>query len=181
MSVRAAASRYARALFDVGTQEGRIEALDSELRVIVELLERHPELHRALTNPSVPVAGKRGILEQVAARLQMSAPLARLLQMLAERDRLHVLPDLAEVFHDRRLQHEGVLRAEVTTAMPLSSAHEAALVSRLSDATGRRVAMTARVDPSIIGGVVTRIGSTVYDASVARQLTALRRKLAGQV
>jgi F-type H+-transporting ATPase subunit delta len=103
-----------------------------------------------------------------------------LLVLLAERDRLELLPDLADVYRERVMEHLKVLDAEVTTAGPLGAEEAARLQQRLTASTGRTVTMKTRVDPSIIGGIITRIGSTVYDGSVASQLAALHQRLSEQ-
>jgi F-type H+-transporting ATPase subunit delta len=97
--------------------------------------------------------------------------------MLAERDRLAIVPDLLEIYRERLLDHQHVIRAEVTTAEALSSDRATELRDRLSRATGRQVTLTTKVDPAIVGGVVTRIGSIVYDGSLAAQLAKMRERL----
>jgi F-type H+-transporting ATPase subunit delta len=178
MSMRASAARYAKALLDVTIAEADPEQAERELAAFAALLEQHPDLQAALTNPAVPAAGKRGVVQQLLERLQPSAPIGKLLLLLAERDRLVVLPDLLVVYRERLMEHQRVIRAEVTTAAPLADGRVDELRQRLAQATGRTVTMTTRVDPSIIGGMVTRIGSTVYDGSVATQLQAIRQRLA---
>ena len=88
-----------------------------------------------------------------------------------------LLPDLLEVYRERLMEHRNVLRAEVTTAVALSPERASQLQQRLAAATGRVVTMTTKVDESIIGGVVTRIGSTVYDGSVATRLAKVKDRL----
>ena len=103
--------------------------------------------------------------------------MAKLLTLLAERDRLSLLADVAAVFHERLLEEQNVLQAEVTTATPLGADEQKALQARLSAATSKQVTITPRVDPGIIGGIVARIGSTVYDGSLANQLARIRERL----
>ena len=97
--------------------------------------------------------------------------------LLASRGRLALLPDLLEVYRERLMEHRNEMRAEVITATALSPERAAQLQQRLAAATGRVVTMTTKVDASIIGGVVTRIGSTVYDGSVATQLAKVKDRL----
>ena len=129
-------------------------------------------------SPSVPLAVKRSIVQAVVQRAAVSDPVSKLLTLLAERDRLGLLADIAAVFHERVLTEQNVLLAEVTTASPLSTDEEKTLQARLSAATSKQVTITSRVDPAIIGGVVARIGSTVYDGSLANQLARIRERLA---
>ncbi len=179
--MRSSAARYARALLDVAIAEANPEQAEQELTAFVELLGSHAELQKALTNPAVPVAGKRAVLQQILDRLAPSSPVRKLLLMLAEGDRLALLPDLLDVYRERLMVHMKVVKAEVTTAEALSDDQVAQMRERIATATGRTVAMTTKVDPSIIGGVVTQIGSTVYDGRVATQIATIRQRLAEQV
>jgi F-type H+-transporting ATPase subunit delta len=177
MSTRASAARYARALLDVAIKESNPEQAEQELAAFVDLLQQHPELQRALTHPAVAAAGKRAVVQQLVDRLKPATPTGKLLLMLADRDRLVLLPELLEIYRDRLMEHLKIVRAEITTAEPLPAQRASALQQRLAAATGRSVTLTTKVDPSIIGGMVTRIGSTVYDGSVATQLQAIRQRL----
>ena len=177
MSMRASAARYARALLDVAIKESDPERAGQELAVFVDLVGRHPDLERVLANPVVSAADKRAVVQQIVERLQLSTPAAKLLTLLAARGRLPLLPDLLEIYRERLMEHQRVVRAEVTTSAPLFYEHVAQLQQRLASATGRAVKMTTKVDPAIIGGVITRIGSTVYDGSVAAQLAKVRGRL----
>jgi F-type H+-transporting ATPase subunit delta len=179
MTGRAAANRYARALFDVARSEkADFDRLEQELSDFVDVVSGHPPLMRALTNPAVPTPKKRAIVEQLAQRADGMSPLiARTLRLLAERDRLALLPDIRAAFERRLMDYRQVVRAEVITAIELPPDRFAALHERLQRATGRQVQLQARVDPSIIGGALTRIGSTVYDGSVTTQLERLKRTL----
>ncbi len=178
MTSRTAAIRYARALFDVVIREGDVERVEGELAAFATLIVSNEALHRVLTNPAIPAARKRAAVDALLAKAgQLTPALGKLLLMLAERDRLALLPEMADAYRERLMQHQNVLRAEVTTAVPLEDDRRRALEGSLAKATGRRVTLTARVDPAIIGGAVTRVGSTVYDGSVVRQLERLREQL----
>jgi F-type H+-transporting ATPase subunit delta len=180
MSTRASAARYASALFDVATKEANPEQAEKELTEFADLLPAHAELQKVLLNPAVPAASKRAVMEQLMDRQRPSSPVRKLLLLLAERDRLELVPDLVDVYRARLREHLKVVTAEVTTAGPLAPEEVAGFQQRLAASTGRTVTMTTKVDPSIIGGVVTRIGSTVYDGSLAAQLAALRQRLSDQ-
>ncbi len=181
MSTRASAARYARALLDVVIKEGNPEQVEQELSAFADLLVQNPNLENALTNPAVPVSGKRGVVKELASRLTLSPPLAKLLLMLADRDRLVIVPDLVAVYRDRLMDYRQVVRADVTTAEPLAEAKVSLLTQRLAQLTGRQVTMTTKVDPAIIGGLVARVGSTVYDGSVATQLARIKNRLRSAV
>jgi F-type H+-transporting ATPase subunit delta len=177
MPSRASAARYARALFDVALKESDPVPIERDISSFAELMSQNGELHNALTNPAIPASAKHQIVDALATRLKMASPAHKLLLLLADRDRLAVMPDLLDVYRERLREHQQVVRAEVTTAAPLSADRAAQLQKKLGEITGRTVDMTTNVDPSIIGGVVTRIGGTVYDGSIATQLAKLREKL----
>jgi F-type H+-transporting ATPase subunit delta len=178
MSSRASARRFARALFDVARSEGQdLERIEGELSGLAGLVAASEPLARVLGSPAIPAGRKRGVMEQLLARSPVSTPLARLLMLLADRDRLTLLPELAAAFHERLLDHQQVVRAEITTAAPLGSERAAALQAGLARATGRAVRLDVRVDPALVGGAVARIGSTVYDGSLVTQLERLKHRL----
>jgi F-type H+-transporting ATPase subunit delta len=178
MTNRAAARRYARALFDVVLKEADPTRVDAELSAVHTLVWTTDALRRALTNAAIPAPRKRAVVEALLAQAGPLTPaLGKLLLMLAARDRLVLLPDLAEAYRDRLMEHLHILPAEVTTAVPLPEARRQTIERGLEAATGRTVTLTARVDPAIIGGAVTRVGSTVYDGSIVRQLERLKEQL----
>jgi len=177
MSTRASAARYARALLDAVAKTGNPEQVEKDLTAFDDLMARTPELQKAFSNPAVPVAAKRGIVEKLLAQGEIAGAAAKLLLLLAERDRLSELHDLAAAYRERLMEYRRIVRAEVTTAEPLGAERLAELEKRLAGATGRRVTMTTRVDPALIGGAVARVGSVVYDSSIATQLERIRERL----
>jgi F-type H+-transporting ATPase subunit delta len=178
MTSRAAGTRYARALFDVVAKEGDIQRAGQELAAFASLVAGNELLSRSLSNPAIPAPRKRAVVEQLLARgATVSPPVAKLLLLLAERDRLVLLPDLVAAYENRLMEHAKVVRAELTTAVTLPADRVAALRDGLARATGRQVQLETRVDSSIIGGAVARVGSTVYDGSVTRQLEKLKESL----
>ena len=177
MSMRASAARYARALLDVANKESDPERAEQELAAFVDLVRTNPDLERTLANPVVSAADKRAIVQQILERLKPTTPVGKLVLLLASRGRLALLPDLLDVYRERLMEYRNVLSAEVTTAAPLSPERAEQLQQRLANATGRTITMTTKVDASIIGGVVTRIGGTVYDGSVATRLAKVRDRL----
>jgi len=176
---RAAAARYARALFDVVLKESDVAAVERELAAFVDLIAGHDLLSKVLANPAVPAPRKQAVVEQIAARASLQAPLAKLLALLAARDRLGLLADVRDEYRQCFLDHQKIIRAEVTTAVPLPPDRVEALQLAFSGITGRTVLVSASVDPAVIGGVVARLGSTVYDGSVRRHLERLREALTG--
>ena len=106
--------------------------------------------------------------------------MTKLLHLLAERDRLVLLGDIVEAYRGRLLRHRGVVEAQVTTATPISDDRTAGLERALQAASGAQVTMTTDVDPELLGGVVARVGTTVYDGSVAHHLRRIRQNLLEQ-
>jgi len=175
--MRASASRYAKALLDVAIAESTPEQAEKDLAWFADLGAQHAELQRVLLNPVVPAAKKRGVVQGLISQATVSAPVTKLLLLLAERDRLALVPELLDAYRERLREHRHVITAEVTTAAPLAAERAEALRQRLAKATGRTVTLSTTVDPALIGGIVARIGSTVYDGSVARQLEAIKQDL----
>jgi F-type H+-transporting ATPase subunit delta len=178
MTSRAAATRYARALFDVAKVDGSdLDTVARELSDAAAFISGNEALSRVLANPAIPAARKRAVVEQLLAINPVTPVLSRVLLLLAERDRLALLPDVAAGFESRLMDHYQVVRAEVTTATALPADRVEALERGLAQVTGRRVQLAVRIDPDIVGGAVARIGSTVYDGSVVTQLQKLKQQL----
>ncbi|HUK35419.1 MAG TPA: ATP synthase F1 subunit delta [Vicinamibacterales bacterium] len=178
MTNRTAATRYARALVDVAVEERvDLDRVERELASIVDLFADHKLLSQVLLNPVVPVPRKRAAMDALTARGELLPVVAKLLGLLAERDRLVLLPELLASYRDRLLDYRNVVRAELTTTVPLDADQLKAIETNLTRASGRTVSLSTKVDPSIIGGVVTRIGSTIYDGSIIRQLQRMKEKL----
>jgi F-type H+-transporting ATPase subunit delta len=178
MTNKTAATRYARALLEVSIKEkADLERIEKELAAWVSVLSGHPVLEKALLNPAIPVPRKQAAVAELNARLKPSPVLAKLIVLLAERDRLVLLPELLASYRERLLDHQNVVRAEVTTASPLGPDRVQAIERGLTQLTGRAVTIATKVDASIIGGVVARVGGTVYDGSVATQLQKMKQRL----
>ena len=180
MTSGAAAGRYARALFDVVLKEqpAALESVQAQLADLSSLFTGNAALASAMGNPAVPVTKKiavtRAVLDRAGA---IASPLAKMTLMLAERDRLMLLPDILRIYRERVMDHQKVIRGDVTTAIALAPEQLRALEQGLVRATGRKVVLESKVDPGIIGGVVARLGSTVYDGSVTTQLQKMKQRL----
>ena len=178
MTNKTAAIRYARALLDVAVKEqADLEQIERELAQFAGLFTQYPLLEKVLINPAVPVPRKRAAVADLLARAGFSPIVSKLLTLLADRDRLVLVPELLAAYGERLLDYRNVVRAEVTTAAPIGDERAQAIQRGLANLTGRTVKLSTKVDQSIIGGMVARIGSTVYDASVTRQLERMREKL----
>lgn len=181
MTHRTSALRYAKALLQVALAEDDPQAVEQQLAAVVDLFRGHAGLWAAMTNPAVPAPRKLAIAADLLPKLDVSPVVRKLTTLLASRDRIALLPDLLSAYRDRLLDHRKVVRASVTAAVPLSPDQATQIERRLAALTGRSVVMTSATDPGLVGGVVARIGSTVYDGSVKRQLEKMRDRLAGAV
>ena len=180
MSNRTSAARYARALFEVAQKEADLSAVQRDLTAVVSTAREHQELGRVLGSRALSDVARRNIVEAVGQKLGVTAPVGKLLGLLADRGRLELLPEIAAVYTERLLEHQNVVQADVTTAVPLSAEAAARLEASLRSATGKQITMRVSVDPSLLGGVVARVGSTVYDGSVRTQLKKMRDQLVAQ-
>ena len=177
MSLRTSATRYAKALLEVAIRESDPSQVEADLTGIVDAMTATPELRRGMLSPAIAQTARISLAKAIIERASLQAPVAKLLMMLAERGRLELLPDLLEVYRERLLAHSNIVRGEITSAAPLPPERLQALQQSLSVRTGKQVQLEAAVDPSLIGGVVARIGSTVYDGSIRTQLEKMRQQM----
>ena len=181
MTSRTAAVRYARALFDVGLKEQLdLTAIEAQLASFADLFTQHPTLEKVMLNPAVPAPRKRAAVVELTKGAGLSPVLQKLLVLLGERDRLVLLPELVAAYRERLADHLKIVRASVTTATPLAAERVQKIQRSLSRATGRAVTLTTRVDPAILGGLVARVGSTVFDATLTTQLEKMRQRLSNR-
>ena len=169
------ASRYARALIDSLAPDHMVAGLD-QLRGFQQVLEVQ-DARKLLMNPVIPAERREAFIGELARSLGFDARVRKLLGLIVERRRLAVLDDIIEAYQKLLDERTGIVRAMVTAATPLSESDCAAIAKRLEKATGKRVEMAVEQDPSLIGGVVVRIGSTVYDGSVRQQLHGFKDRL----
>jgi F-type H+-transporting ATPase subunit delta len=183
MTSSALASRYANALVDVATDPK--SGVDphrvlGDLGSFLEVFQASAELRNALTSPSVPPARKRAVVGRIGERLGISRIARNFLFVLSDHRRMATLREVVaacDVLLDQRL---GFERAEVSSAAELDEQQSHMLAQELERLTGKKVRAQFSVDRSLLGGLVARIGSTVYDGSVRGQLQALGRRLAAE-
>ena len=152
MTNRTAAARYARALFDVSVHDRDLRQVEADLAGFADLIDGHPTLRRVLLNPAIPTERKRAVVDAL-------------------------LSQVLRAYRPRLLDHLGIVEAQVTTAQPLTPERAAAIEHSLAQVSGRTVTMVTDIDPAILGGVVARLGTTVYDGSVAGHLERMRHTL----
>lgn len=178
MTLKALARQYANAAFDVVGRTQQSDEFGRQLQAFADLVAQHDELRRALESVVVPRQAKRDLVLALLDTVDSVMPeLRRLLELLADNDRLPLVGAVAEAYRLRAMDAAGVIQAELVSAQPLDESRQAALARALGQATGRRVDVSGRVDESIVGGVIARVGSTIYDGSVSRQLERMRQRL----
>jgi F-type H+-transporting ATPase subunit delta len=181
VTLTAIARRYATALFDVARTQKIEDRAGGEVATLAAVIDGHEELRNVLGSPAVPPARKRALMGAlVTATGPVSDEVRRLVAMLGERDLLTLLPDVSAAFHSQLLTARRTVPAEIVTATPISDASQNALAAALGRALDATVTVSAREDPAILGGVVAKVGSVVYDASVAGQLGRLRQRLVAE-
>jgi len=178
MARSAAARRYAKALFELAKESGRVAEIGGELASIGDLLEGNPELHNVLFRPLHPVAQRRAVLDGVTERLGASPTVRSFFSLLIDQRRLVDFPGIRDEFERLASEDAGLRRAEIVSAGALRDDQLERLRRALSTRTGGEVEITVRVDPSLLGGVIAKVGDLVFDGSLRTQLRQLRANLA---
>lgn len=171
---------YARALLGVGQAKGQAAEMVEELQSFDDCLKQLPKLAQALQAPRVPEAEKERIVRKALAG-KVSPDFLNFLLVLIRRGRFSALSAIRHAAIKQFDEVTGQVRATVTTASPISQAAQGKLADRLGKLLGKQVRIETKLDESIIGGVVVRIGDTVYDASVLNQLNQVRTKTAARI
>lgn len=194
MSVIAVARRYAEALADVAVEHDQVEQIDANLRLFSGMIESSRELRETFASPIISLADKRRVLDALidrvlpehgtttikqsaSGRLPAEAMTANLLRTMLRNHRLHHLPEVYEQFQREMNKRKGLIIVEVTTAAEVGRAEQQKLGWALEGKTGKKVEFKFKTDPSLVGGVVTRVGSIVYDGSVRTQLQEIKQRL----
>jgi F-type H+-transporting ATPase subunit delta len=182
VSTHSVARRYADAMYHVVQRTDRTAVVGRDLADVARLVESHAELKAVFETPLVVPRRKRALVDALAAAApDVSGEVWRLLELLADRNRLTLVGAIAAAYAGRMMAADRVVSAEVVTAQPLDAGHRTRLAAALGQATGQTVTITDRVDPSIVGGLVARVGSLVFDGSVVRQVERLRQALLAEV
>lgn len=177
MSVSVVGKRYARALLQLLPDAATVTRAQSDLTDFARAFEGSRELRSVFENPSVSQQSRRSVVREIAKSASMLDSVRDLLQLLSDRQRMSHVSEVAEAFTAMAEAGSGKLRAEVVTASPLPPAYFAELERVLRDITGKQIVLVHTVDPSLIGGVTTRIGDQVFDGSVKSRLSELGHEL----
>jgi F-type H+-transporting ATPase subunit delta len=177
MIVGSIARRYAKALFGLAVEKGRVEPWSDSLLALKQAVDASHDLRDVLSNPVYSKEQRRAIVGQLAEAVKLDPDPTNLLFLLAERNRLTYLGGIVETFRELADAQLGRIRARLTSAVPLEPASAQAIADKLSAATKAKVLLDRAVDPDILGGAITQVGSVVYDGSIRSQLEDLRRTL----
>lgn len=178
MSAGSLSRRYARAVMDLAVSGNSVDKIGADLRGFAAAYKTSPELADVLANASFPREKRRGIVDALLQRLG-AQPLTRtFLYLLLDKERLGAVPDIAREIDAMIEARAGRVRAEVTSATALTPQQVTQLTTTLEKLSGKQVVLSKSEDPSLLGGVVAKVGDTVYDGSLRTQLRVLRDQLA---
>lgn len=177
MSYEAIARRWARAMFELGKETSTLPRLNTDVDAFASAYAGSPELVAVLDNPLVAHDAREAIIGEVAERMGLSETARGTLRLLARKRRLAALPAIARQLVRLTDDDQNLVRAEVSSAGPLSEDYLGKLRAELEKATGKKVVVTHKLDKSLIGGVVTRLGDRVIDGSVKTRLATFRESL----
>jgi len=179
MSVQIVARRYATALADVVLESNEASEVQRELAAWENIIQASPELQEVFRNPTIALDQKRALLKKLSERARPRQTTVNFLKVLLQNQRLTELSEINRKFAEVLDERAGMIAAKVTTARPVPEDFQQQLHTKLSSLTQKKVRIDFATDPDLIGGLVTRIGSTVYDGSVKNQLEQIKEKMAG--
>ena len=171
------ARRYARAILEIGTQHNNLDKIGADLRSLARAMHDSAELVTVLTNPAIRRADRRKVIDGLLQRIDAAPHTRNLVYLLLDGERLGSLEAISREVDAMIEARAGRLAAEVTSALPLDDAQLSQITAALEQASGKQVAVTRREDPDLLGGVVAKLGDTVYDGSLRTQLRTLRDEL----
>jgi F-type H+-transporting ATPase subunit delta len=177
MSTGNLARRYARALLELASEQKQVERIGKDLAELASMWEASVELRELFGNPQFGLVARKSVLAELLTRSGVSPLVKNAALYLADHNRIAALPEIALAFAEQAERAQGMVRAEVTSAAPLSEAYYAQLQKALEQATGKKVSIERKTDASLIAGVVTRVGDQVFDGSVRARLADLRESL----
>jgi len=177
VSVGTIARRYAKALLELAVEQNAVDKVTRELLELAQTWEANRELRDIFENPAFSSDVRRKVLEGLSQRMALSVLVKNTLMLLSDRRRMRHVPDLSEAFQALAEARSGKVRAEVVSARDMSETYYAQLQQALEAVTGRKVVLVKRRDPTLIGGVITRVGDQVFDGSISARLRELKDQL----
>ncbi|HWI41725.1 MAG TPA: ATP synthase F1 subunit delta [Verrucomicrobiae bacterium] len=177
MITNAISRRYAKALVQLGSAEGAIDRFRDELKRVETTLAENSELRAIFGSPAYRVETKREILKGILAKLSVSPTVSNFLLLLVDRNRIGFLPQIVAGYGVLADEFSGIIRPTLTSALPLDDSQVEAIRSSLEKTSGKKVLLSVKIDPSLIGGITTQIGDKVFDGSVRTQLQRIEDTL----
>ncbi len=174
------ARRYAKALFAVGKENDAYEAYNQTLQGVAGLYTSTPEVADALTNPLYPIDVRQKVMVSLIDSMGVDKVPANFLNLLVEKKRADILPEIAEEFRMMVDEEKNISHGSVTSAVELSDELQAKIKAALEKLTGKQVELSTSVDPSLIGGIVAKVGDLVLDGSIKTQLAGLKDSIRGR-
>jgi F-type H+-transporting ATPase subunit delta len=172
----AAARRYAQAVFDLAKDEGTLDRWLADLKTLNSIFGSQNAV-TMLEDPKITHVAQRKVVDDILAKVKVDPLVGNFVNLLVQRNRLTLLPRIVEIFGEMYNREKGIVIADVTTAVPLDAAHQKQVADKLSEMTGKKVELRMHTDPKILGGIITRIGDELIDASVAGRLAELAGRL----
>lgn len=172
--VSGVAERYANALFELASETGALEAVESDLTRFSGLIDESADLRRLVTSPVFSADDQYRAVSAVLDKAEIGGLVANLTKVAAKNRRLFAVPDMIIAYGRLLARHRGEVSAEVTSADPLTDAHISELKSALKASIGKDVALETHVDPSLIGGLIVKVGSRMIDGSLKTKLNSLK-------
>jgi F-type H+-transporting ATPase subunit delta len=169
--------RYARAFFEIATEQKQIELYYNELNQFASIVSQNKSLSDFLANPVFELASKKGVVESLIAKMKLSAMTVSFLRLLVDKKRIDILNDIVVGYCQLMDEALKKIRVNVKTAFALSDELKSFISSSLEKSMGKKVDMTVEEDPTLLGGLVIGVGDTLYDGSIKNQLNNMRNLL----
>lgn len=173
------AGRYALALFELADQAKALDKVADDLKGVDALLTESEDLQRLVRSPLYGRERQAKAMDAVLAKAGVTDLTRRFILVVAQNRRLHALPDMIRAFMAELARRRGEVRAEVTAAVPLSETQEKALLDSLSKSVGGKIQIVQKTDPSLLGGLVVKVGSRMIDTSLRTKLQRLQFAMKG--
>ncbi len=174
------AKRYAKALFAIGKDDGKYEAYNEALQGVAGLFTSNPEVEDALTNPLYPLDTREKVMASIIKSMGADKITGNFLNLLVQKKRAEILPEIAEQFGIMVDEDKNISHGTVVSAIEIDAELQGKVQATLEKLTGKKVELTASVDPSIIGGIIAKVGDLVLDGSIRTQLASLKDSIKGR-
>ncbi len=177
MKYKSLARKYAVVLMKISQDDSELDKIESELESFCTILKRSPDTLRFFTKPVVSGTKKLRLIDRLCQKLDFLPTTQKFLTVLTERERLGILENILETLEQLKDEKNNIVPVEVITASKLSADAKKRVVALFKTKLNKNVRLSVRIDPSIVGGMITKIGSTIYDGSVQGQLSKIREQI----